>query len=114
MIELTIPSSLDKTICVLKHPFPHQRDTQSYHIVQLFIQFVPYDVCIQEAKKYIYDDSEICKGDYEKQLESGSLSAWDVPSFKDAFVTRCFDMVDEFCPGFSKSIIYKDVLTPVG
>jgi len=111
VIELTIPTSLDKTLCVLKQLHNDKALPSSYHIVQLFIQFVPYDVCIDEANRYLSDYD--VDNDDKKLLKNGSVSAWDIPRFKEAFVTRCFDMVDEFCPGFSQSIIYKDVLTPV-
>jgi phytoene dehydrogenase-like protein len=38
---------------------------------------------------------------------------WADPDFKNAFADRCFSIVDEFAPGFSSSVIGRDVLTPL-
>lgn len=77
VLEMTIPSSLDKTIA-----------PPGKHVVQLFVQFAPYDV-------------------------NPKVGTWADPAFKEAFADRCFKIVDEFAPGFSKSVLYRDVLTPL-
>lgn len=58
------------------------------HVVLLFIQFAPYDV---DAK----------------------YGSWADESFKQAYADKIFSIVDEFCPGFSKSVIGRDVLSPL-
>ena len=58
------------------------------HVVQLFIQYAPYD------------------------LKPG-IGSWADDEFKNKFADRCFSIVDEYCPGFSKSVIERDVVTPL-
>eukprot|EP01060_Flectonema_neradi_P005353 TRINITY_DN13552_c0_g1_i1.p1 TRINITY_DN13552_c0_g1~~TRINITY_DN13552_c0_g1_i1.p1 ORF type:complete len:789 (+),score=129.39 TRINITY_DN13552_c0_g1_i1:78-2369(+) len=77
VIEMTIPSSVDKTI-----------SPPGQHVVQLFVQFAPYDL-------------------------DPKVGNWANPSFKKAFVDRCFSIVDEFAPNFSSSIIGYDALSPL-
>ncbi len=38
---------------------------------------------------------------------------WADDNFKHAFVKRCFNVIDEFCPGFSSSVIGYDALSPL-
>jgi phytoene dehydrogenase-like protein len=58
------------------------------HVVQFFVQYAPYDV-------------------------DPKVGSWADPGFKDAFADRVFAVVDEFCPGFSDSVLYRDVLSPL-
>lgn len=34
------------------------------------------------------------------------------PEKRHAFAQRCFKLIDEYCPGFSESVLYADILTP--
>ena len=77
VVELTVPSALDKTV-----------SPAGKHVVQLFVQFAPYDV-------------------------DPKIGNWADESFKNAFADRVFGIVDEFCPGFSQSVIGRDVLSPL-
>ncbi len=77
VIEMTIPSALDKTI-----------SPAGKHVVQLFVQYAPYDV-------------------------DPKIGHWADPHFKEAFVYRVLKIVDEFCPGFSSSVIGYDALSPL-
>ena len=77
VIEMTIPSSIDKTISPI-----------GQHVVQLFVQFAPYDV-------------------------DPRVGSWEDPEFKKSFVERCFSIVDEFAPNFTSSIIGYDALSPL-
>jgi phytoene dehydrogenase-like protein len=79
VIEMTIPSSIDKTIS------PHEK---GHHVVQFFIQYAPYEI-------------------------NPKVGSWADPAFKKSFVERCFKIVDEFCPGFSSSVIGYDALSPL-
>ncbi len=58
------------------------------HVVQLFVQYAPYDV-------------------------DPKIGHWADPAFKQDFVHRCLRIVDEFCPGFSSSVIGYDALSPL-
>ena len=55
------------------------------HLMSMFCQYAPY------------------------QLADGS---WDAAA-KDAFADRCFDVVEEYAPGFKGSVLDRQVLTPV-
>lgn len=54
------------------------------HLMSMFIQYAPY------------------------KLKEGS---WDTE--RDKFADRCFDMLNEYAPNFKKSVIARQVLTPV-
>lgn len=58
------------------------------HVVQLFVQFAPYDI-------------------------DPKVGHWADESFKNMFADRVFRVVDEFCPGFSSSVIGRDILSPL-
>eukprot|EP00940_MAST-03C_sp_MAST-3C-sp2_P002155 g2155.t1 len=62
---------------------------KGHHVAQLFVQFAPYD------------------------LASDAGGNWSEQEFKDAFVRRVFDIVDEHCPNFSSSIVGYDALSPL-
>ncbi|KDP39472.1 hypothetical protein JCGZ_05153 [Jatropha curcas] len=74
VIEMTIPSALDKTISPL-----------GKHVINLFVQYTPY---------------------------SPSDGSWGDPAYRESFAQRCFNLIDEYAPGFSTSIIGYDMLTP--
>jgi phytoene dehydrogenase-like protein len=72
MIELTLPSALDRTLAPAGH-----------HVASLFVQYVPYQP----------------KG-----------SSWDAE--RDRFADRVLALVDEVAPGFSESVLQREVLAP--
>ncbi|KAK8673219.1 hypothetical protein V6N13_111568 [Hibiscus sabdariffa] len=74
VIEMTIPSVLDKTI-----------SPPGKHVINLFIQYTPYNP---------------------------SDGRWDDPAYRELFALRCFNLIDEYAPGFSSSVIGYDMLTP--
>ncbi|KAH1113396.1 hypothetical protein J1N35_006774 [Gossypium stocksii] len=74
VIEMTIPSILDKTI-----------SPPGKHVINLFIQYTPYNP---------------------------SNGSWDDPVYRESFAQRCFNLIDEYAPGFSSSVIGYDMLTP--
>ncbi|KAK6932101.1 hypothetical protein RJ641_001725 [Dillenia turbinata] len=74
IIEMTIPSALDKTI-----------SPPGKHVVNLFIQYTPY-----------------------KPAEG----SWEDPTYKKSFAQNCFNLIDEYAPGFSSSIVDYDMLAP--
>lgn len=74
LIEMTIPSVLDKTI-----------SPPGKHVINLFIQYTPY------------------------KLQEGD---WQDQTIRDAFSQQCFNLIDEYAPGFSSSIIGFDMLAP--
>lgn len=77
VIEMTIPSSIDTTLAPSGH-----------HVVQLFIQFVPYDL-------------------------DPKIGNWADERFKNQYADHIFSIIDQYCPGFSSSVIGRDVLTPL-
>ncbi|MBI4601687.1 MAG: NAD(P)/FAD-dependent oxidoreductase [Planctomycetes bacterium] len=56
------------------------------HVASLFVQYTPY------------------------RLADGS---WDDPGRKDAFADRVFKVIEEYAPGFTASVIARDVLSPL-
>ncbi|XP_050291400.1 uncharacterized protein LOC126732532 isoform X2 [Quercus robur] len=74
VMEMTIPSSLDKTL-----------SPPGKHVVGLFTQYTPY-----------------------KPLDG----SWEDPIYRESYAQRCFNLIDEYAPGFSSSVIGYDMLTP--
>ncbi|GMN26316.1 hypothetical protein TIFTF001_046044 [Ficus carica] len=74
VMEMTIPSSLDKTI-----------SPPGKHVVGLFTQYTPF---------------------------KPSDGSWEDPEYRESFARRCFNMIDEYAPGFCSSVIGYDMLTP--
>jgi phytoene dehydrogenase-like protein len=91
-IEMTIPSSTDSTLA-----------KPGYHIVQLFIQYAPYEahgIAVKDGK-----DALPLKIDQSKNM-------WSNPEVKETYKNVVFDRIEEYAPGFKKSIVHEDVLTP--
>ncbi|KAK3224114.1 hypothetical protein Dsin_011139 [Dipteronia sinensis] len=74
VMEMTIPSSLDKTI-----------SPPGKHVVSLFTQYTPY---------------------------KPSDGSWEDPKYRESYARKCFNLIDEYSPGFSSSVIGYDMLTP--
>uniref|UniRef100_A0A7N0VBH2 Uncharacterized protein n=1 Tax=Kalanchoe fedtschenkoi TaxID=63787 RepID=A0A7N0VBH2_KALFE len=74
VIEMTIPSVMDKTI-----------SPSGKHVVNLFIQYTPY-----------------------KPVDG----SWEDAEYRESFAQRCFNLIDEYAPGFSSSVVGYDILTP--
>ncbi|KAK7814426.1 pyridine nucleotide-disulfide oxidoreductase domain-containing protein 2 [Quercus suber] len=74
VMEMTIPSSLDKTL-----------SPPGKHVVSLFTQYTPY---------------------------KPSDGSWEDPIYRESYAQRCFNLIDEYAPGFSSSVIGYDMLTP--
>ncbi|KAJ3193412.1 Pyridine nucleotide-disulfide oxidoreductase domain-containing protein 2 [Irineochytrium annulatum] len=74
MIEMCIPSALDKTIA-----------PDGKHVVTLFVQYTPYAYFAEPAT---------------------------AEERKEALARDIFAIIDKYAPGFSSSVLYKDVLTP--
>ncbi|KAG9146668.1 hypothetical protein Leryth_021816 [Lithospermum erythrorhizon] len=55
------------------------------HVINLFIQYTPF------------------------KPTDGS---WEDPTYRESFVKRCFNLIEEYAPGFSSSVIGYDMLTP--
>jgi len=81
VIEMTIPSALDNTLAP-----PGQ------HVVQLFVQYVPYEL----------DKSTL-----------GPDASWDNESFKNKYADHLLSIIDQYCKDFSSSVIGRDVLSPL-
>lgn len=57
------------------------------HVCQLFVQFAPYDI-------------------------DPAVGSWDHAAFKEAFVERVFDIVEDYAPGFRELILGVDAISP--
>ncbi|XP_058081420.1 uncharacterized protein LOC131229472 isoform X4 [Magnolia sinica] len=90
LIEMTIPSVLDKTI-----------SPPGKHVVNLFVQYTPYT---------------LSEGSWEDP--SFRVSGIDLLLYyffnldMESFAQRCFSLIDEYAPGFTSSIVDYDMLTP--
>jgi phytoene dehydrogenase-like protein len=73
IVEMTIPTSVDKTLA-----------PEGHHILSLFVQYAPY------------------------HLAEGS---WD--DIKEEFADRCINEIAKFAPNVPKSILHRQVLSPV-
>ena len=77
VIEMTIPSSLDNSLILNE-----KARLSGHHIVQLFIQYAPYE------------------------------NEWENPNYSQKFADNVFKIIDEFAPNFSSSVIHRDILSP--
>jgi phytoene dehydrogenase-like protein len=75
IIEMTIPSILDKTLVP---------QGSGHHAIGLFVQYAPYKL---------------------------NIGTWNTARKKD-FANKVYEEIDKYAPGFSKSIIYDDILSP--
>ena len=56
------------------------------HVMSLFVQYTPYTL---------------------------AHGTWDDPGIKDAFADRAFQLIEEFAPGFTASVLARDILSPL-
>lgn len=109
VVELTIPSALDGSIA-----------PEGKHVVQLFVQYAPYDVdpSVRESNRiYAAADKEcqcvVSADAVASPLTPAQVGSWADPAFKEAFVERCFGVVEEHAPGFRASVLGYDALSPL-
>lgn len=76
IIEMTIPSILDKTLVP---------QGSNHHVIGLFVQYAPYKL---------------------------NIGTWNTARKKD-YACKIYEEIDKYAPGFSKSIIYDDILSPL-
>jgi len=86
-IEMTIPSSVDDSLV-----FAPARP-KANHVVQLFVQYAPYKLA---------DDPL-----------TGKPRSWSDPGRREAFAKACYDVIEQYAPGFTESIIGEDLLSPL-
>jgi len=84
IVELTIPSALDSSVA------PEGR-----HLASMFVQYVPYEVGRPGGGRAGLD---------------AARASWD--GEREAFADRVFALVDGVAPGFSESVIEREVLAP--
>ena len=58
------------------------------HVVQLFVQFAPYEI-------------------------DPKIGSWANDDFKNRYADSIFKVIDQYCDGFSDSVIGRDVLSPL-
>uniref|UniRef100_A0A2N9EP53 Pyridine nucleotide-disulfide oxidoreductase domain-containing protein 2 n=1 Tax=Fagus sylvatica TaxID=28930 RepID=A0A2N9EP53_FAGSY len=92
VIEMTIPSVLDKTI-----------SPPGKHVINLFIQYTPYS------------PSDGSWGDPAYRIFVVLTNPWKTGKLsylQESFAQKCFALIDEYAPAFSSSVIDYDMLTP--
>ncbi|RDX64518.1 Pyridine nucleotide-disulfide oxidoreductase domain-containing protein 2, partial [Mucuna pruriens] len=87
VIEMTIPSILDKTI-----------SPPGKHVINLFVQYTPYKPLDGDWQDHDYRCLDLFCSTMVNALES--------------FAQKCFTLIDEYAPGFSTTVIGYDMLTP--
>jgi phytoene dehydrogenase-like protein len=91
VIEMTIPSSVDPTLVTetgTETGTGTGGERKGHHVVQLFIQFVPYDL-------------------------DPKIGNWNDMKFKNQYADRIFEIIELYCPGFIASVVGRDVLSPL-
>ena len=83
MIEMSIASSLDRTLVPQDTKNPH-------HCISMFTQYTPKEL---------------------KDPITGEIRPWTKQD-KDNYRDKIFDIVESYAPGFKNSVIGEDVLTP--
>ena len=78
------PSSAPVLECTMPSAVDPTVAPAGKHLMSMFVQYAPY------------------------RLASGS---WDEE--RDRFADRCFEVLDEYAPGFRRSVLAREVLTPV-
>lgn len=77
---------------VIEMTLPSSLDTtiapKGKHVASLFVQYAPYDL-------------------------DPKVGSWEDEGFKNAFADRVFGIIDEKAPGFSSSILGRDLLSPL-
>lgn len=97
------------------------------HVINLFIQYTPYDPSDGSWKDPYYRVSENFPFSMPDFLADLSLQLAKSSTFwmiiiiypfmdrffsQESFARRCFSLIDEYAPGFSSSVIGYDMLTP--
>jgi len=84
MIEMSIASSLDKTLT------PGDKNNEGHHCISLFTQYTPIKL---------------------KDPKTGELKKWTKQD-KQNYTDKIFNVVESYAPGFKNSVIGYDTLTP--
>ncbi|MBV9271386.1 MAG: NAD(P)/FAD-dependent oxidoreductase, partial [Candidatus Eremiobacteraeota bacterium] len=79
-----IPSTNPVVECTIPSSVDPSVAPAGKHLMSMFVQYAPY------------------------KLKDG---AWGAPT-KNAFADRCFDIVEQYAPGFKNSVIDRQILTP--
>jgi len=82
VIEMAIPSAVDTSLAPPGH-----------HVVQFFVQYMPYHL-----------DTSLGGGGVGGGWESGELA--------ERCADAVFARVEQHCPGFTSSVLHRDVLSP--
>uniref|UniRef100_A0A803KYE5 Uncharacterized protein n=1 Tax=Chenopodium quinoa TaxID=63459 RepID=A0A803KYE5_CHEQI len=99
VMEMTIPSVLDKTI-----------SPPGKHVINLFIQYTPYQPSDGSWQDTAYRWFMVSV--YKFLEDYLPFSSRQSSAIKESFANRCFSLIDEYAPGFSSSVLGYDMLTP--
>lgn len=89
-VEATLGRPSEKPVIEMGIPSAHDPTIAppGKHVVSLFVQWAPYNL-------------------------DPKVGSWDDESFKNAYADKVFKIIDEYAPGFSNSVIGRDVLSTV-
>ena len=79
-----VPSKNPVVECTMASALDNSLAPPGKHVMSMFVQYAPY------------------------KLKEGN---WD--TVKEAFADRCIDIVNQYAPNFKKSILHRQVLSPV-
>ncbi len=92
ILECTIPSVVDTTVA-----------PAGKHLMSMFIQYAPYKLRVAPEKGDCPPSS--------RGQSPFSGATWD--ELREPFADRCFDLLNEYAPNFKRSVIARQVLTPL-
>lgn len=101
VIEMTIPSVQDPSIA-----------PPGKHVALLFVQYAPHNPRPdwREVQRSSSPSTHAIAARHG--ASDNGRNAWDAPGAREAFADRVFSVIDEYAPGFSSSVIGRDILTP--
>lgn len=105
VIEMTIPSVLDRSLVP---------EGSNHHIVQLFVQFVPYE--IKNANKLSYMSTDPINDIIHINTSNKKASeSWNNPIIKEQFIKKILSIIEIYAPNFSanNNILHIDALSPI-
>jgi len=100
ILECTIPSVVDPTVA------PPGR-----HLMSMFVQYAPTH--LREEKGSGVFCAEHPPGHSGKRLPAPFLSSLSWDDVKEQFADRCFDVLSDYAPNFRRSVIDRQVLSPL-
>jgi len=99
MIELTLPSVLDPGLAPAGH-----------HVAGLFVQHVPWEPRSSPGGRDAAPSAAARGAGIQGAATRGAATGWD--AWREPFADRVLALLDEVSPGFSQSVVHREVLAP--